>query len=389
MKKQKSIIVNKPISFHINCKQRLFTGIFSDKSSNNNLSKLKHTKKKTDEPNSGSMYEFNDKKTNKSANPLIPKSSGITSRIQTTNLIKNSANDLSTSGRFTNIHKRQSNSKNNPKNIYPLVSQLKAISQKNLRLGFSAGLSTYTNKYQNQFETDLTLSCNKTEPKSLRSSYFSNSDFKFETPDKTHFKKVDNIVRTLLNKLLKPIALDSYQCISYKVMTKGMLYPLKIKIFTNIKTANFAIAASFSKVPDYKNHDLLKVKGPLLISKEQQAFDKEGVIYLTVFCLEKFCGHIAVGFSGVDYINHFRGEPVTCYEMHNIAKSCMDEVIQDKKYIEDFEGKCAKKSDIAIGDNAKRISQISKKITIKVNSPDNTNKEVIVALDKVAYNEHV
>lgn len=157
-----------------------------------------------------------------------------------------------------------------------------------------------------------------------------------------NFRRSDNILRNLENKVLKPIRLCVRECTTYKILTKDMVYPLKIRIFSVREYLNLFIAACFARIPDLTTHDLMSTTKCLEIPKQKQNLDVDNHVYVTVFSQSEFEGHIGVASKSINISSRLntekQAEAPKLYNMYTVVGKQQGEVQEDQIQLDKLMG---------------------------------------------------
>ena len=159
------------------------------------------------------------------------------------------------------------------------------------------------------------------------------------------WKKSTNVVQELKPKVLKAIDQKDSQLISYFIRTKNVKFPIKVRIFTEMKNIDIEIAYSKIEIPTHTNYTAIKAGKKIVISESwENEFDRSenSKIYVTVFAWTPVIGHIATAFKG--YNSSVRHENSQQYTLpllnHDESKKLMiildNEIEENKDYLDCF-----------------------------------------------------
>ena len=112
--------------------------------------------------------------------------------------------------------------------------------------------------------------------------------------------------------ILKQIKMEPNTYQTIKIVTKQKFFPVKIKVFANINTADFDLAVSFThKFPDKKQHDYITHDFELLIE-----YNQGDIMYISILSRNKWFGYIGCSFNQLPQL---KSANVKSSLIHNIS----------------------------------------------------------------------
>lgn len=326
--------------FHQNSRRSLFDGNSQDK--HNNLSDKKIT--------------INNISTSTKAD-LFNKTVGDSSKFGTTIERTGWKNTTDNSFRITQTnHRNDKMNCNNINNIFHNNNSKKSLKhnvafQENLeeelkKINAEDGaLSQYTLNRQKNFMNDnelldqkysVRINTKANDLDKLNQNQKGNEHF---AENEGFFKQMVNKVSKLKEKVLVAISLKDGTCQSFTYGTKDMKYPIKVRIFTESRS-QMMIAISFSKLPTISNKDMIINGKSLIIPKKMHYLDIRKILYIKIFAINGFSGHIGVASIGLEAVQriqaNFQADKITIDHMHEIQYVLMDEIDQEAQDLKEF-----------------------------------------------------